>query len=153
MASYLLRLLRRRPIARAAFVGFGACGVASTTWSPIAAAPSSRDLFCQQLDSIESSLDRIEGSLNGDSSCKPARHRFHSSIDGSTLCVVQWNVYEDGLAEQPTAIGFDPAFRRRFDTLCAELSRDHGSGPYRVFAETRDFGELPDIVALDSLAR
>ena len=44
------------------------------------------------------------------------------------LRALSWNVFEDGLADAPTAIGFTQQYTDSMNTLLAELSADAGKG-------------------------
>ena len=56
----------------------------------------------------------------------------------STTRILHWNVYEDGLADTPGALGFSDAFRKSFASLLAAL----GGDSFFSFNSTRDFAQL-----------
>ena len=60
--------------------------------------------------------------------------------------VLQWNVFEDGLADTPAAITFDDAFQKRFAAFLETL----GGASFVSFESSRDFTKLPDAVPLTS---
>ena len=67
--------------------------------------------------------------------------------------LLQWNVFEDGLADTPASIGFSSEFTARFSSLLRVLS-DSGAGraDFYGFEKARDFSQLPDTVSIDSCA-
>lgn len=65
----------------------------------------------------------------------------------STTRVLHWNVYEDGLADTPGALGFSDAFRKSFASLLAAL----GGDSFFSFNSTRDFAQLPEVTPVTSI--
>ena len=72
--------------------------------------------------------------------------------DECSVTVMHWNVFEDGLADTPSALSFPPEFTARLDTLLAVLCRDGHGIPLVGFSTTRDFSQLPEVRPLDSSA-
>ena len=62
--------------------------------------------------------------------------------------ILQWNVFEDGLADTPAALSFDDDFRSEFEALLVALS---GQEPLYGFESRRDFTVLPSAVPLTTI--
>ena len=70
----------------------------------------------------------------------------------SPVRLMQWNVFEDGLADTPANLSFPPAFSRQFTQLLQVLSNDDGggSGSFYGFKATRDPSRLPEAACISS---
>lgn len=62
--------------------------------------------------------------------------------------ILQWNVFEDGLADTPAALSFDDDFRSEFEALLVALG---GQEPLYGFESRRDFTVLPSAVPLTTI--
>ena len=86
-----------------------------------------------------------------------AAQRVHAVLSKRTshcpLRVVHWNVFEDGLTQAPSAIGFQQSFMRRLDALLAALADDGDGNLFMGFGKARDFSVVPQAVPLDSTTR
>jgi len=75
-------------------------------------------------------------------------------LRGSTKTrLMQWNVFEDGLADTPGCISFDVELTASFEALLKVLSDSGGKGgpDFHAFLPTRDFTTLPDVAPITSI--
>ena len=71
-----------------------------------------------------------------------------SSAAAGAVRVLHFNVFEDGLADTPAAIGFRAGFKAELDILLATLCDDGQGRRLTGFEKTRDFQQLPRTVPL-----
>lgn len=70
----------------------------------------------------------------------------------SQIDVVSWNVFEDGLTDQPGSIGLPSEFERRFSALLEVLAIGSDGSTFVGFSKARDLTRLPPVVPVNSTA-
>ena len=86
---------------------------------------------------------------------KPARPPTPTSAAASSageVRVLHFNVFEDGLADTPAAIGFRAGFKAELDRVLATLCDDGQGRLLTGFEKTRDFQRLPPTIPLNHTA-